>query len=210
MTRRKPPQGVTEAHIRLPLAMLDSHAYIALSWTARSLYVDLRYRLRSTNNGNINAAFSELVHRGWNSSATLAKCLRELEAAGLIRPTRKTVGVEHGSKVCNLYRFTDLEVFARPHLGIESSPATKEYAAFTTLAEARRAVRQARPTKPRAPAKKKTTLQKLKRDASKNEAMGEIDASEFEVKPKSQLQNLKRQKTGETAGTRTNAGFAAH
>lgn len=166
-----------EAHIRINLSLLDSPAFIALDWTARALFLDLRHRMRGTNNGNISAALSELRHRGWNSSATLAKALRQLEAVGLLRKTRQTIGVMRGSKVCNLYRFTDIEVYERIKLGIPAIKATDDYKAFKTLDEAHQAIAQS--TAP----KKKTALQKMKRDASEIEALGSFDASEIEVPP---------------------------
>lgn len=169
--------GKVEAHIRVNLSLLDSPAFIALDWTARALFLDLRHRMRGTNNGNINAALSELRHRGWNSSATLAKALRQLDAVGLLRKTRQTIGVERGSKVCNLYRFTDLEVYERAKQGIPAMKATDDYKAFKTLSEARHAVAQSTASK------KKTALQKMNRDASDIEAIGPIDASKNEVTP---------------------------
>lgn len=84
MGRDKRP-GKVEAHIRITLHLLDSPAFLALDWTARALFLDLRARMRSTNNGDINAAFSELQHRGWSSPTTLAKALPQLEAVGLLR-----------------------------------------------------------------------------------------------------------------------------
>ena len=170
MSRDKRP-GNVEAHIRINLSLLESPAFIALDWTARALFLDLRNRMRSSNNGNISAALSELRHRGWTSSTTLAKALRQLEAVGLVRKTRQTIGVERGSKVCNLYRFTDIEVFERPKLGIEACKATDDYKAFKTLTEARRAVSEA--STPR----KKTALQKLHRDAAETEPIAPIDAA---------------------------------
>lgn len=169
--------GKVEAHIRVNLSLLDSPAFIALDWTARALFLDLRHRMRGTNNGNISAALSELRHRGWNSSATLVKALRQLEAVGLLRKTRQTIGVVRGSKVCNLYRFTDIEVYERAKLGIPAMKATDDYKAFKTLGEARQAVAQS--TVPN----KKTALQKLNRDASEIEAVRVIGASEIEVTP---------------------------
>nr|WP_145546378.1 hypothetical protein [Variovorax boronicumulans] len=145
MNGRNGGRSAVAAHVRINLEMLNSPAFIALDWSARALFLDLRSRLRSGNNGDINAALSELVHRGWKSSTTLAKGLRQLEAVGLIRKTRKTIGVEHGSKLCNLYRFTDMEVFARPALGIEACRPSYEYRAFKSLTEARRAVAAAVP-----------------------------------------------------------------
>lgn len=140
--------GKVEAHIRVNLSLLDSPAFIALDWTARALFLDLRHRMRGTNNGNISAALSELRQRGWNSSATLVKALRQLEAVGLLRKTRQTIGVVRGSKMCNLYRFTDIEVYERAKLGIEAMPATNDYKTFKTLGEAKQAIAQsARPKK---------------------------------------------------------------
>ena len=122
-----------EAHIRVNLSILNSPAYLALGWSARALYMDLRSKLRSNNNGNISAALTELKHRGWNSPTTLAKALRELVIVGLVAKTRSTVGVVHGSTVCNLYRFTDLPVNRRPDLGIDSQRATHDYKKHTGL-----------------------------------------------------------------------------
>ena len=179
MGRDKRP-GAVEAHIRINLSLLESPAFIALDWTARALFLDMRNRMRSSNNGNISAALSELVHRGWTSSTTLAKALRQLEAVGLLRKTRQTIGVERGSKVCNLYRFTDVEVFGRPKLGIEASKATDDFKAFKTLADAARAVAAASPAKKNAELKKKRALQKL------------------HLPPLDQLQKLQRQWFGKS------------
>lgn len=178
MGRDKRP-GKVEAHIRITLNLLDSPAFLALDWTARALFLDLRARMRSTNNGDINAAFAELRHRGWTSPTTLAKSLRQLEAVGLISKTRQTIGVERGSKVCNLYRFTDTEVYARPKLEIEAMQATHDYKTFTTLTDARRAVVAASPPTP----KKNRTLQILDRDDTDSVATGAINATDSVVRP---------------------------
>lgn len=176
--------GTVEAHIRINLSLLESPAFIALDWTARALFLDLRNRLRSSNNGNISAAMSELKHRGWKSSTTLAKALRQLEAVGLLRKTRHTVGVEHGSKVCNLYRFTDIEVFERPKLGIEACKATDDFKAFKSLSEARRAVAEASTPKTNPALKEKRALQKLHHAAAETAAKTSIDAADSAVEPR--------------------------
>lgn len=172
------PSSPVAAHIRIPLEMLNSPAFIALDWTSRALFIDLRSKLRSTNNGNINATLDELRHRGWASSATLAKAIRQLEALGFIRKTRETVGVVRGSKLCNLYRFTDEECFEVPKLSIEAAKATNEWRSFTKLRHAL-AVAEASAEH----GQKKSTLQKLKPDASKIEVTSAVDASNFEVTP---------------------------
>ena len=173
MSRKKNPGGVSEAHIRLTLGMLNAPAWVALSTTAKALFVDMRSRLRSTNNGNISCPLSEMKHRGWRSSATLSKGLKELEAAGFIRKTRTTVGVNLGSKVCSLFRFTDLEAFEHVKQGTQSAPATCEYKKFESLKAARAAIDSA--------LQKKRTIQKLKRDDSESEAIGSFNDSESEA-----------------------------
>lgn len=180
MGRDKKPIFKGEAHIRIPLAVLNSNAFIALDWTARALYTDMRSYLRSINNGNLNATLSELQHRGWRSPATLAKALRQLEAVGLIAKTRQTVGVKHGSKVCNLYRFTDLDTLEFPKLQIQATRATHDYQRLTSLGEAKRAVAKASPPTPN---KEKKTLQKLHPDDSKGVAITGISATKTVVAP---------------------------
>ena len=179
-----------EKFVGVNTSLLNSPAWIALDRAAQALFFDLRVKVNGYNNGNINAAMSELKHRGWNSPATLAKCLRQLEALGFIAKTRATVGVEKGSKVCNLYRFTDLPVLEQPKQHVQASNATHDYKVFAVLRDAKRAVTVA------SPAQKKTSVQKLKRYASENEAIAPINASCIEVGLKSRTQKLERQITG--------------
>ena len=201
MGRAKKPETKYEAHIRVTLALLDSPAYIALDWSARALFTDMRSKLRGTNNGNINAALTELRHRGWRSPVTLAKALRQLEAVGLFVKTRQTIGVMRGSKVCNLYRFTDLDTLEFPKFQIAATKATHDYKRFTSLTDARRAIAAA------SPAKKKSTLQNLYRDATETVSIARFDATESVVGlPPSSTENVastmprKRRKTNIHAG----------
>lgn len=130
-------------HVRLYWTLLDTPAYLALGWTARALYVDLRRKLGLTNNGNIDATLTTLRHRGWKSSATLHYALQELIEVGLIAQTRQG-GIAYLSKKCSLYRFTDCDVFEHPKLGIPAMKATNEYLRFKNLGEAKAVVREAR------------------------------------------------------------------
>jgi hypothetical protein len=162
----------TERHIRITHAMLNSPAFIALDASAQALFLSLRVKLNGSNNGNISAPFSELKHRRVRSSTTLAKALRQLEAVGLIRKTRLTVGVERGSKVCNLYRFTDLDVYEHPKLHVDACRATHEYKHFASLAEARGAIVRA------SPPQKKRTRQKLVRHEPESAAISKKIAAD--------------------------------
>jgi hypothetical protein len=143
MVRRKPYADPNGGHVRLYWTLLDTPAYLALGWTARALYVDLRRSLMGTNNGNIEATLSTLKHRGWKSSATLHYALKELLAVGLIAQTRQG-GIAYLSKQCSLYRFTDCEVFEHPKQGVPATKATYDYQRFGKLREAKAIVREAR------------------------------------------------------------------
>ena len=178
MAKNRPP-GITEAHVRIPLEVLQSPAFVALPASAVKLYLDMLSHLRGTNNGNINAALSELKHRGWRSPTTLAKALRQLEAVGLIAKTRETTGVHRGSKLCNLYRITDRDAYAIPKLHIDGHRETRDYRKFATLADAKKAVKAASAPTP----KKKTTLQKMDRHDTETVAIATIDATESVVTP---------------------------
>lgn len=203
MGRDKKPDQKIEAHIRVNLSLLNSPAYIALDRTAQALFIDMRAKLRGSNNGNVNATLSELRIRGWRSPATLAKALRQLEAVGLIAKTRKTIGVKAGSKVCNLYRFTDLDCFEFPKLEIAATKATHDYKRFTALGEARQAIASA------SPPKKKTTLQKMYRDATDSVLIGEFNASDSVATPlPSTTETVSSRKPRIVRNASIHAGFA--
>lgn len=126
-------------HARLYSTILNSPAWTALGFSSRALYVQMRDRLRQTNNGNISATVSTLKHAGFGSSSTLAKGLRELETVGLIAKTRQG-GVASGGKLCSLYRFTDKPVYAHPKEGVSAGNATHEWKQMTSLMQAKKAI----------------------------------------------------------------------
>jgi hypothetical protein len=155
--------------------------------------MDLRTCVTGTNNGDISATLSTLKHRGWGSSATLSNALFELQALGFIAKTRGG-GVEHGSRVCSLYRFTDLDAFERPKLAIPHQKATHDYLLYSSVGEAQRALKEAQ-AKRKADAKgNKTTLQKLNPTASKSEVIISPSASVSEAGVVVPLQKLKQRK----------------
>lgn len=175
--RAKPPRDPGGKHVRLYNTMLDSPAYRALGWSSRALLVDLRASLTANNNGNISATLTTLKHRGWKSPATLANALFELQALGFIAKTRGG-GVEYGSKVCSLYRFTDRECFEFPKFGIPHHKETHDYARFSSLAEAERTLAAAQAQRKEDAKRKKATLQKMMGPATESVANDEIDATE--------------------------------
>jgi len=151
---------------------LNSPAFVALDACSVKLFLDLRVKLNGSNNGNINATLSELKHHGWRSSATLTKSIKQLESAGFIAKTRTSIGVCNGSKVCNLYRFTDLDCFEVPKLQITACKATNDFTRFTSLNSAVEAVSVTVPREPRP--------KKERRIASKTEA---LNISEIATQP---------------------------
>ena len=165
-------------HIRVYTSLLNSPAYRVLGYAAKALFVDLREKVNGSNNGNIEAVMSVLKHKGWTSPGTLSRALYELRTMGFLEQTRGG-GVEFGSRVCSLYRFTDLPSFDQPKLGITACRPSHDYLRFKTLAEAEQALRagvqelreKAVARKARAGIAGKTTLRILKRTATETVAI---------------------------------------
>ncbi|MEJ8850476.1 hypothetical protein [Variovorax rhizosphaerae] len=133
---KKPPDP-RGGHSRLYWEIQDSAAWAALAYSSQSLYLALRRKLLSTNNGNIEATTSTLPR--FKSPSTLANGLRELQAVGLIQKTRQG-GIAMGRRHCNLFRFTDEQVFEQSKLQIPRMPPTNEWQEFKTKADAKRAI----------------------------------------------------------------------
>lgn len=175
----KRPQDPRGGHARIYWSLIDSMAWRALGYPSQALYVVLRRKLQSTNNGNISAALGDLKHYGWKSSATLSRALRELVALGFLAVTRQG-GIAYGRQVCSLYRFTDEPVFEQPKLGIKASAASNDWQKFDTLDKARGAI------------KNTSGLQKMKRTDSLNEALSPFNASESEAATISLVHKMKQ------------------
>ena len=126
-------------HIRVYGSLLNSPAYRVIGFAAKALFIDLREKITGTNNGNIGATLSDLKHKGWTSSSTPAKALYELRAMGFIAVTIEG-GLKQGRRMPSLYRFTDLEVFDQPKVGVQSHKASHDYLRFDTVRDAERAL----------------------------------------------------------------------
>lgn len=165
-------------HIRVYGTLLNSPAYRVIGFAAKALFFDLRERITGTNNGNINATLSELKHKGWKAPTTLSKALYELRATGFIAVTRMG-GLKLGTRVCTLYRFTDLEVFDQPKVGVLAIKATHDYLAYKTVREAEQALDggvkalQIEGASKQAP-KKKAPVQNLYRSSTETVAIDHI------------------------------------
>jgi hypothetical protein len=184
-------------HSRIRHDVTDSPAWRVLGFSAKALYTDLRAKLRSTNNGNINATLSEMKHRGWTSSSTLANALRQLEHMGFIAKTRQG-GIAAMSKQCNLYRFTDLEVFEFPKQGIAAMKATFDWQRFDSLKTSQAHMRRL---------SEKSKVRNPKLTDSESEAMSSPIGSESEQEDCSQLRKSNKANCAENRAT---AGGLAH
>lgn len=158
------------AHARLYDQIAHAPAWLALSYMARALYVQLRVKLKFTNNGNIEATLGTLRHAGFTSSSTLAKGLRELEAVGLIVKTRQG-GITAGGRMCNLYRFSDKAAMEFPKLGLSAAKATHDWRQWSSVREAKAAVRAAHQAAKRPPRENTCKAQISNRIGSNVEAL---------------------------------------
>lgn len=192
--KHQDPQG---RHVRVYVNLLNSPAYRVIGYAAKALFFDLRERINGSNNGNVNAALSELKHKGWKAPATLSKALYELRAMGFLSVTRAG-GLKLGTRVCTLYRFTDLDVFEHPKLGIPAIRATHDYLQFKTVAESEMALivgvkkLQAEGSKKQA-TRKKPPVQNLYRIATENAPIAQNIATENVQGDDLSLQNLYRE-----------------
>jgi len=75
--------------IALPWQVVDSHAYMNLSFAARALLIEIDRQYVRDNNGRLLATRAYLKKRGWNSQDVITRALRDLMAAKLIHQTVK-------------------------------------------------------------------------------------------------------------------------
>lgn len=183
-------------HVRIRHDLLNSPAYRVLPAKAVKLYNDLRAKLNSSNNGNIEATLKDLKHRGWKSSSTLFAALRELEHMGFIAKTRQG-GIAAMSKVCNLYRFTDLDVYEHPKQGIQPIRATLDWLRLDSVRAAEAHLREL--PKP----SKKSKVRNPKLLGSESEPMSPFIASDSEQVRSAKVRNPNK---GNRPQTRAVAG----
>lgn len=75
--------------VALPNILLDSTAYLTLSFSSRALLIDLARQYTGTNNGRLSLCDKVLRPRGWTSPTTVHRAKRELQEAGFLCETRK-------------------------------------------------------------------------------------------------------------------------
>lgn len=80
---------VSGGFVALPWSVLDSAAYISLSYPAKALMLEIARQYVRDNNGRLLVSMNRLRPRGWNSADVLTRAKRELIDAGLIFETCK-------------------------------------------------------------------------------------------------------------------------
>jgi hypothetical protein len=78
-----------ERFIRIPHWVMLLPEYRSLSYASRALLDDIVMQFNGRNNGSLVMCEKAMRPLGWNSSATITKCKRELIANGLLVETRK-------------------------------------------------------------------------------------------------------------------------
>ena len=81
--------------------VLHSKQFGNLSPYGLKLLIELASLYNRKNNGNLSASYRILKKRGWRSSGTLNKAIKELENYGWIIKTR-----QGGKNLCSLYAIT--------------------------------------------------------------------------------------------------------
>lgn len=142
----------TPPFVMAPLRVIDSHAWRALSTTARALWIDLARQAGKTNNGQCGTHLLDipgdrekkgLIHRGWNSAHTVFNAAFELETLGFIE-CEVEGQFARGGKTPKLWSLTHLEVYEQRHKGIKAHPARHSYATkWQSVEQAQDALRKA-------------------------------------------------------------------
>ena len=73
--------------VALPWQVLDCPGYLGLSHPAKALLMDIARQYVRDNNGRLLASRAHMSKRGWTSSDTVNRALKELMAAKLIHQT---------------------------------------------------------------------------------------------------------------------------
>ncbi|MDB5874595.1 MAG: hypothetical protein JWQ07_4037 [Ramlibacter sp.] len=73
----------------IPHVVIDSAAYMQLTWQARALLVELARQFTGHNNGKLLLTRKYMEVRGWYSAGQVAKAKSQLETLGFIHETVK-------------------------------------------------------------------------------------------------------------------------
>lgn len=77
------------AFVAIPYSVLDSKAYIGLSYPAKALLLELARQYRGDDNGRLLLERKKLAARGWTSPEVIQRARDQLIGAGLVHETVK-------------------------------------------------------------------------------------------------------------------------
>lgn len=123
-----PTRPAKERHFRVPASVFLSEAFRTLPPSALKLWIDLRSRVNSYNNGLLDATMRTMSQRGWRSPETLHRALRENLKRGLLIMTRH--GKPGPARICSLFGFTDLAITKDNAKFVAGAPPSHAYAAW--------------------------------------------------------------------------------
>ncbi len=86
-TQKRPAEAINGQYGAIPVALLDSVAFMGASYPAKALLFDLIRQHNGKNNGHLQLSFSWLAKRGWKSRDVIQRARAELIERGLIIQT---------------------------------------------------------------------------------------------------------------------------
>lgn len=75
--------------LALPAIVTNCQQFYGLSGSAAKLLIQIGEQFNGNNNGDLQASFNILRHKGWRSKDTLNRAKKELINAGFIEETRQ-------------------------------------------------------------------------------------------------------------------------
>lgn len=105
----------------IPLSVLASPEFHSIPGEAVRLLLALASQYNGYNNGNLNAALSEMRKHGFTSQGTLSRAIRRLLETSLIIKTRQGYFAA-GKSTCSLFAIAWKPINECPGKGLEVKP----------------------------------------------------------------------------------------
>lgn len=87
--QQRPAEAINGLYGAIPIAVLDSVAFMGASHTAKALLYEAIRQHNGNNNGHMQLSFSWLAKRGWKSRDVIQRAKAELIKRGLLIRTTK-------------------------------------------------------------------------------------------------------------------------
>jgi len=85
----------------IPKIVHDSPEWATLTPTEKALLIDICSQYHGYNNGDLNAALTDLKKKGWKNQGTISKTIKQLMAKRFLIQTRRPL-----QRRCALYAIT--------------------------------------------------------------------------------------------------------